>query len=71
MSMNTAKTVKSEVLEPEINKQIEGAKQAVQYFEWLLNAQKATMRLVESQADYAKEQLQKLEEEKAKKFSDE
>lgn len=67
--MTEAKVTKTEVLSPEIDKMIDGAKQAVQYFEWLYQAQKATQEVVKSQLDYAKDQLAKLEEEKQKKFS--
>lgn len=71
MLMSVKQTVtSSEVLSPEIDKMIEGAKQAVQYFKWMLDAQKATEKLVESQYEYAKEQLQKLEEEKTTKYGE-
>lgn len=63
-----AKETSIEHVQPEIDKMIEGAKQAVQYFKWLQDSQKATAQLIEHQLKYAEEQLEKLEEEKNLKY---
>lgn len=63
-----AKETSFEPLKPEIEKMIEGAKQAELYFKWLLDAVSAIGQLVEHQHRFAKEELEKLEKEKDLKY---
>lgn len=63
-----AKETSFEPLKPEIDKMIEGAKQAVQYFKWLQDSQKATSLLIDHQLQFAEEELSKLEVEKNSKY---
>lgn len=64
----SAKTESVENLQPEIDKMIDGAKKALAYFEWIMQAHRATEEIIKSQVEYAKTELQKLEDEKARKF---
>lgn len=65
-----AKETSIETFNPEIDKMIEGAKQAVQYFKWLQDSQKATAQLIEHQLKYAEEQLENLQLEKNLKYGE-
>lgn len=63
-----AKETSSEQLVPEIDKMIEGASQAVQYFKAMHSASEAIVKVVKSQLDYAEEQLKELQLEKERKY---
>lgn len=63
------KTISSEQLEPEIDKQIKGAIDALQYFKNMKACMEAVGHLVDAQLEYAEEMLKQLEDEKQRKYS--
>jgi chromosome segregation ATPase len=67
MKKANSKLESVEQLNPEIEKQIEGAKEAVQYFNSMLNANEAMKLLIKSQLEYAESELVKLEKEYERK----